>query len=108
MRAGLDAAAALGAGLLHTCYLGLLADILCGAGRLDEAAATLDEADLLLLDHNERVWEPELQRLRGEILVARGMPAADAKVYFTRAVEIARRQQTPVLEQRAAASLARV
>jgi serine/threonine protein kinase/predicted ATPase len=108
MRAGLAAAGALGAELLHTYYLGLLADILSGAGRLDEAAAVLDEADLLVAAHNERVWESELQRTRGEVILARGLPAADARACFNRAVEIARRQQMPLLEQRAAASLARL
>jgi serine/threonine protein kinase/predicted ATPase len=108
MRRGLADSSALGAGLLHTAYLGLLAELLCGAGRLDEAEAALDEAELLAADHNERVWESELQRVRGEVILARGLPAADAQACFVRAVEIARRHQTPVLEQRAAASLARL
>jgi predicted ATPase len=108
MRSGLAAAGALGAGLLHTVYLGLLAELLCVAGRFDEAAAALDEADLLVASNNERIWESELQRIRGEVILGRGMPAADAEAYFARAVEMARRRQTPVLEQRAAASLARL
>ena len=26
--------------------------------------------------NNERIWESELQRIRGEVILARGMPAA--------------------------------
>ena len=55
-----------------------------------EAVVALDEADVLVAANDERLWEPELLRIRGETMLARGRPAADAEVCFVRAIEIAR------------------
>ena len=67
MRRGIDAAHAAGASLFHTYYLGLLADALVVAGRLDEASATLDEAEALVKRTEERFWEEALRRTRDDI-----------------------------------------
>ena len=107
MRTGIDVARASGAALLHTYYLWLLADTLCTAGRLDEATVTLDEADGLIAINEERLWQPELLRLRGEIAAARGR-RDDAMAFFNRAIEVARAQGATSLENRAAASLDRL
>src|SRR4030095_5503847 len=57
----------------------------------------------------ERIWEPELHRLKGELVLAG--PAPDegaAKSCFERAVEAARRMSEKSFELRAATSLARL
>ena len=89
MRRGIDAVHALGAALCHTYHLGLLADTLLLAGRYDEALATLDEADRLVQANEERFWESELLRVRGEVALQRG-DLEGAAEYLARAVAIAR------------------
>jgi len=55
----------------------------------------------------ERVWEPELVRLEGELrLAASPADAAAARECFRRAMEIARQQSARSWELRAAVSLA--
>jgi predicted negative regulator of RcsB-dependent stress response len=76
-------------------------------GRLDEAAATLEEADSLVTANHERFWESELLRLRGEIAAARGR-RDDGTAMLNRAIEIARGQGAKSLERRAMASLERM
>ena len=103
MRRGIDAAHATGAALCHTYHLGLLADTLRRAGRYDEALATLDEADRLVQANEERFWESELLRVRGEVALQRG-DLEGAAEYLARAVAIAQRQGARSLELRSAAS----
>lgn len=67
MRRGLAAARAAGASLFNTYYLGLLAEALVAAGRLDEAEATLNEAETLAARNHERFGEALLRRIRREI-----------------------------------------
>ncbi len=53
--------------------------------------------------------EPELIRLRGELLLGQSDPAlVDAEVCFRRAIEIARTQQEKSFELRAVMSLSRL
>ena len=107
MRRGIDASHALGAALFHTYYLSLLAETLARARRCDEAAAVLDEADRLADANEERFWQPELSRLRGELAAVRG-DVDEARRLFTRAAATASRQGARSLEQRAHDSLARL
>jgi len=55
---------------------------------------------------NERWWDAELHRLRGELLLAGGAGAAEAEAALRRALEIARGQQARSLELRSARALA--
>jgi predicted ATPase len=89
--------------------LGLLADALGRAGRvtagLDALADALDSAHR----SGARWFEAELNRLRGELLLA--LPAPDrpkAEACFRRAMDIARAQSAKLWELRAATSLARL
>ena len=65
----------------------------------------MDEAQKFIEKNEERYWESEVYRLRGELLLMDGAPEADE--CFHRALEVARRQQAKSLELRAAMSLAR-
>ncbi len=89
-------------------YLSLLAQVYGKAGRAGEGLATIDEALAEVRTHNERWWDAELHRLRGELLLMQGVDASDVEAAFLRAIEIARFQQARSLELRATMSLARL
>jgi predicted ATPase len=76
-------------------------------GRVESALAMLDDA-FTVSERTEQHWhDAELHRVRGDILLrADGPDLAAAEAAFTRAIEIARGQQTRTFELRAALSLA--
>jgi DNA-binding SARP family transcriptional activator len=108
LRAAIDALLASGARLRVPYYLWLLAGAQGQAGQTAEGLATLDEALAESRANNERWWDAELHRTRGEMLLASGHDAGDAESALWRAREIARAQQARSLELRAALSLARL
>jgi len=60
-------------------------------------------------EHEIRQYEPEMHRLKGELLLRQDhSKAAEAQSCFQRAVEIARKQSAKSLELRATMSLARL
>jgi DNA-binding SARP family transcriptional activator/predicted ATPase len=107
LRESIEAFKASGARLRLPYYLGLLAQV-CGlAGRVEDGLAAVDEGMAASRAHNERWWDAELHRLRGELILAGGAEASDAEAAYLRAIEIARSQQARALELRAATSLVR-
>lgn len=78
MRSGIDTAKSLGHELLNSHYLTLLAEMLVRAGRFDDAAATLDEADWLVSHNQERIAVDAIARLRAQLAEARRSPDASA------------------------------
>jgi len=73
-----------------------------GLNALTEALAAADE-------HENRVWEAEIHRLKGELLLKQNdSNTAEAQGCFQRAIQIASRQAAKSLELRAAMSLARL
>ncbi len=97
-----------GARLRLPYYLSLLAQICGKAGRVEEGLACIDEALAEARKHNERWWDAEVHRLRGELLLMHGADASDVEAALLRAIEIARSQQARSLELRATMSLARL
>ncbi len=89
-------------------YLSLLVHVYEKAGRTEEGLASIDEALAEARAHNERWWDAELHRLRGELLFMHGADATDVEAAFLRAIEIARSQRARSLELRATMSLARL
>jgi predicted ATPase len=80
----------------------------CGkAGRTDDALALVAEALGAVERSDERFWEAELYRVKGELLFESG-GSSEAETCFRRALEIARRQSAKSLELRATTSLARL
>jgi predicted ATPase len=75
----------------------------------EEGLTVLAEAQALVEKTGEHYYEAELQRLKGELLLAQS-PAGSvqAEACFHNALEIARRQQAKSLELRTAMSLARL
>ncbi len=110
IRQGLTAYRAQGAEQQRTLFLALLAEACGKAGHTEEGLAALAEA-LTMVDHTgECVYEAELYRLKGELLLQSSVQglASEAEACFLTAIEIARQQQAKSLELRAVMSLARL
>ncbi len=97
-----------GARLRLPYYLSLLAQVCGKARRVEEGLAVIEEALSEARTHNERWWDAELHRLRGELLLMHGADASDVEVALLRAIEISRAQQARSLELRATMNLARL
>jgi predicted ATPase len=106
---GLAAYRATGAEVDRTYFLALLAEAYRQGKQDDEGLTVLEEA-LALTDRQASViWEAELHRLKGELLLARSAEnQVEAEACFHEALALARRQEAKALELRAAMSLARL
>jgi predicted ATPase/class 3 adenylate cyclase len=106
---GLEASRAIGAKLLRPYHLYLLAQAYKNTGCPDDALAALREALAIADEHEIRAFDPEIHRLKGELLLKQnGANAIEAQNCFERAIEIARKQGGKSWELRAATSLARL
>jgi predicted ATPase len=96
-------------GFLRVLFLALLAEAYGRAGKAEEGLAALAEALRAVDDKGIGFYEPELHRLKGELLLARGpVNPSGAEACFRQAIAIARRQQAKSLELRAVMSLSRL
>ena len=87
--------------------LTLLADAYGKAGQPEEGLKQLSEASRSMEVRDERVYETEMHRIRGELLISiRDFAAAEHS--FGEALAVARGQSAKLFELRAAASLARL
>jgi predicted ATPase len=93
-------------GLWHA----LFAECLEKRGNADESLAALEAAVVHLERRgSDAIWEPEVHRLMGDLLLRRNPSAPDpAEASYRRAIERARSQEAKSWELRAAASLARL
>ncbi|HLJ82166.1 MAG TPA: BTAD domain-containing putative transcriptional regulator [Ktedonobacterales bacterium] len=107
LRDGISEFKASGARLRLPYYLWLLASICQQAGQIESGLAAIDEAMAESQARNERWWDAELHRLRGELLWASSADDGDVEAALHQASEMARAQQAKSLELRAAMSLAR-
>jgi len=90
----------------RTLYLGHLASAQASVGQPKVALDLLDEAIQAVEIMNERFFEAELHRLRGEVLLTLGR-TPEAEIALRRALTIADQQQARWWELRAATSLAK-
>ena len=108
IRRGFDAwrgtGARLGLPLVHA----MLADACRQSGNYGEATTLLDEGLAGLEETDERFFEPELYRLRGEIQRAQGVGASDVDRCFQTAIALARESGALALELRAMTSRSRL
>ena len=90
-------------------FLATLAESCGKAGQIDEGLHALEEALQAVQTNEERLYEVEVYRLKGELLLQEA-PAQqeEAEEHFQQALTVARRQQAKYLELRAAMSLARL
>jgi predicted ATPase len=106
---GLRAFRATGAGLFRSYFLTLLADVHGSIGEPETGLAVLTEALTHVDTTGERWCEPELHRLKGELLLQQNSDNhAVAETCFQYAISIAQNQSAKSWELRAATSLARL
>jgi predicted ATPase len=116
MQRGLNAWQATGAELLNSYLLAGLAEGYANAGQTEQGLTLLAEALTMVDKTDERFWEAELHRLKGELLFMQyqgkeSTPPVgfnEVEACFRRAIDVARRQQAKSLELRATASLCRL
>jgi predicted ATPase len=91
-------------------YLALLAQVHADVGQTAEGLDAIAEALALVAITNERFYEAEIYRVKGELLLKHGERdgAAAAEACFRQALEIAEAQCAKSWELRAATSLARL
>ncbi len=105
---GLTAWRATGAGLWVPLPLTLLAGAYGNLGQTKKGLALLAEAITLVNQNEERYWEAEIHRLKGELLEMQGAGEGEVEDCFQQALDIARQQEAKSLELRAAMSLSRL
>jgi len=109
MPQGLRAYRATGAEVRRPHCLALLAEAHGTRGQPEGGLTMLTEALTLIDKTGERWYEPELYRLKGELVLQQSLDhQAEAETSFHHAIAIARSQQAKSLELRAATSLARL
>jgi len=103
-------------------WLNAVYEVYGKAGQVEEGLTVLAEALTLIDKTEERYFEAELYRLKGELTlqqsrqvkaspksgVTNSQAEAEAEAYFLQAIEIARHQQAKLLELQAAMSLSRL
>jgi predicted ATPase len=100
---------AIGDGVLLPHALCLLAEACGKADRFDDGLSALTEALATADEHENRNYEAETYRLKGELLLRQDhSKAAEAQSCFQRAIETARKQNAKSFELRATMSLARL
>jgi predicted ATPase len=87
-------------------FLTLLAECHERAGDPEQAVHALAEALEIVRETGERVWEAEIYRLKGRLLLRAGADEDMAEACFAKALAHARQQKAKLLELRAAVSLA--
>ncbi len=107
IEAGLEEARQIGAGRLEPFHLGLAADAYARAGHRDEAGASLAKAFSALARGHHSYLTADLHRMRAALTLSAGDRDA-AETDLRRALEVAREQEAPSLQLRAARDLGRL
>ena len=104
----LDAASGIMSGT-RLLFSALLVEARMPLGQIEPALAELTEALAVVDNIDDRFFESEFHRLKGECLLAPVVPdAAQAEACFNQALIVSRKQGAKSLELRAAMSLARL
>ena len=109
MRHGLASYQATGSEFQVPYFLALLANVHGRAGQQEECLSLLNEALDRVGKTEERWFEAELYRLKGNLLLSRPVEEhAEAEACLQQASDVAQRQSARLLELRAATSLSRL
>jgi DNA-binding SARP family transcriptional activator/predicted ATPase len=107
MHQAMTQAQSMGIGVGHPHRLILLAQIYGNSGRVGEGLELLAEALDISRRTGECVYDAEIHRVKGELLLLQGAEAG-AEASFQRAIEVARGQDAKSWELRATTSLCRL
>ncbi|HEX8711980.1 MAG TPA: adenylate/guanylate cyclase domain-containing protein [Terracidiphilus sp.] len=107
MKAGLEGYRMTGSNLMTPQFCLMMAEAQQRAGRPGEALAAVSRGLKYADESLEHVHEPELHRLRGEILLNQGASGA-GEASLRRAIECAQEQKAKMLELRAAVAYAKM
>ena len=89
--------------------LGLLAEFHCTAGKVDQGGTTLTEALELMTTTGECMYEAELYRLQGDLILRQSPDrVAQAEMSYCQSLDVARSQQAKSLELRIAMNRSRL
>jgi TOMM system kinase/cyclase fusion protein len=106
---GLASWRVIGAEFFRTCCLCLLAQVYEQAGQTEAGLDVLSEAQSVVETTGERFYEPELYRLKGQLLLQQSPDnATEATACFHQAISIAQNQSAKSWELRASTSLAKL
>jgi predicted ATPase len=109
IRQGVAAYRARGARMHVPWFLALLAEVHGRAGQVEEGLRVLEEAVEVMQTTENRFYEAELYRLKGELLLQQSAEQQkETEERLQQSLTIARHQQAKSLELRAATSLARL
>jgi DNA-binding SARP family transcriptional activator len=98
----------IGSWLLYQQELSMLADTYRKAGKFSEGLAVIEEALVMVNEKGFLLEEPEIHRIRGELLLLEGRSSDEAQVCFQRGIEAARKLKAKSWELRATMSLCRL
>jgi predicted ATPase len=114
MHAGMAAFQATGSKMFIPFYLAMIAQASGQIGRAEQGLVLLAQALATVERTEERHWEAELYRLKGELTLQSKVQGAnspmesEAEECFRKAIDIAQKQRAKSLELRATMSLARL
>lgn len=109
IREAMERRRALEMGAVWPWFYAVLAEVYGKSGQIEDGFGALQEAQQWVERNDEHLYEAEMHRIKGELLLQQdGHNAAQAEQCFHRALEVARRQQAKSWELRAAISLARL
>jgi hypothetical protein len=94
IREAMDRRRRMGMGAVWPWYLALLAETQGMAGRVDDGLSSLEEAFGWVDRNDERLYEAEVHRLRGELLLKQDThDTAQAEKFFQQALNVSRQQR---------------
>jgi class 3 adenylate cyclase/predicted ATPase len=109
IRESMDRRRSIGMGAVWPWFFALLAEAYAALGQVDDGLSSLEEALGWVERNDERLYEAEVHRLKGELLLTRGpLDAPQAEACFQQALTVSRKQHARSWELRAAMSMARL
>ena len=109
IRESMERRSSIGMGAVWPWYFAVLAEVQGLAGQVEDGMSSLEEALGWVERNDERLYEAEVHRIRGELLLAQHIPDPQrAESCFQQALTVARGQQGKSWELRAAMSMARM
>lgn len=98
----------MGANLLRNYFLGILADAYIKLGQLAEAMEIVDEAIERIENSVDRFYEPEIYRLKAELLWEMHDATGEAKTFVQKAIQISRERNVRWFELRSTLCLGKM